>query len=616
MRCTSTCAHRSQRFSPRGSATVGRVRGDDTQRLDDSAIRMDATGGDASVRVVSGVNEGAACPLTRNGALLGRGRMAAQLAEDEGGGAVAELLFDDPWVSRRHAQLHEQGGSWWITDLGSRNRAFVDGAALSEGRTMALGDGALIRLGETLLVFRVHPQGEREARAGRSSLRRPRGWMLSTGWPVVQQVHGDAGFPGFPGCAPSAREVRQRMAQLARVRGHVLVLGETGTGKERVARALGDPDRPFVPQNCAELTRELARSELFGHVRGAFSGAMSAKSGLVEAAERGVLFLDELGELTLDVQAELLRFLEDGSYRPVGSTELRRSGARVVAATNVDLEAAVRAGRFRMDLLARLRASNPPLLLPPLRERREDILDWAAHFFGEAVGEMAAERSAEAGGATATAPTTSVGPRNAGTAECLLLYPWPGNLRELRGVMRGMAAAGLSPSMRPELLPRELREHRRALRTAGEALSAPGAPGRNAPLEEGVSANGNALAIAFAVAVDDDAKSHTLPHPTDAAEAMNAAEAAEAKHAAPTEAASERTSEAEGDPGNAAREARALVALSSADVEAALAETSGSVRAAAHRLGIDRRKLYRLCEKLGIDLDRYRSSPKKEESDE
>jgi len=566
---------------------------------------MDVTGGEASVRVVSGVNEGVACPLTRRGALLGRGGMAAQLrrgGNDEDGD---ELLFDDPWVSRRHAQLHERDGSWWITDLGSRNRAFVDGVALSEGRTMALADGALIRLGETLLVFRVHPEAERAeraeraaraARAGRPALRSHRGWNLSsigpTGWPVLQQVHGDAGFPGFPGCAPSAREVRRRIAQLAHGRGHVLVLGETGTGKERVARGLGDPDRPFVPQNCAELTRELARSELFGHVRGAFSGAMSVKSGLVEAAERGVLFLDEIGELTLDVQAELLRFLEDGSYRQVGSTELRRSGARVVAATNVDLAAAVRAGKFRMDLLARLRASNPPLLLPPLRERREDILDWATHFFGEAVAELTAERrAAEAEFSTTMAPIPPVGPRNAGTAECLLLYPWPGNLRELRGVMRGLAAAGLSPSMRPELLPRELRDHRRSLRIAAEAASAP----RLAPLEQGVSANGNALG-------GDEQEARTLPQAAEAAEAVENAEAMRAASAASAPVSTV-----------AASPCGAACALTKEGVEAALTETSGSVRATAHRLGIDRRKLYRLCEKLGIDLDRYRSSPKKEE---
>lgn len=576
-----------------GSATVGRVRADDTQRLDDSATRLEVTGGEASVRVVSGVNEGGFCPLTRNGVLLGRGSMAAQLGAAErgdDGDDLAELLFDDPWVSRRHARLHEREGSWWITDLGSRNRAFVDGVALSEGRTMELGDGALIRLGETLLVFRARPEAERAARGGRGGARRHRGWHLSSlgpaGWPAAPR-HGEggaAGFPGFPGCAPSARAVRRRIAQLARGRGPVLVLGETGTGKERVARALGDPERPFVPQNCAELTRELARSELFGHVRGSFSGAVAAKSGLVEAAERGVLFLDEIGELTMEVQAELLRFLEDGSYRPVGSTELRRSGARVVAATNVDLDAAVRGGRFRMDLLARLRASNPPLELPPLRARREDILEWAAYFFGEAVQERAsaAEANVVEGqppiAPPIAAPIATGGPRNAGTAECLLLYPWPGNLRELRGVMRGLAEAGLPLSLRPEQLPRELREHRRALRAAGEEREAREAReemSRSGPREAAASANSDAASA-------------------EKRERMKEGDGA-AKEA------------------SAGSDERGDLALTRETVEAALTETMGSVRAAAHRLGIDRRKLYRLCEKLGIDLDRYRSSPKKED---
>ncbi len=505
-------------------------------------------------------------------------------------GALSELLIDDPWVSRRHARLHTGGGLWQLTDLGSRNRAFIDGARLAEYQTQTLADGALLRLGDTLLVFRIE--------SARSHKEGP-GWRRAAGLFEPERSQrserlarpGEAALlQGFPGCAPSARAVRQRLAQLVRASGHVLVLGETGTGKERVARAMGDTERPFVPQNCAELTRELARSELFGHLRGSFSGAVAAKAGLVEVAERGVLFLDEIGELTLDVQAELLRFLEDGCYRPMGSNELRRSGARVVAATNTDLDAAVRAGRFRLDLLARLRSSNPPLRLPPLRDRREDILSWAAYFFEEAAAERdehdgpderddsgGESRRVDANVAESGKPDShherdgaerreraaiGVRPRwNPGTAECLLLYPWPGNLRELRGVMRGLCAAGHELSLPPELLPRELRDHRRELRGGTEPI----ATSRQAvqlPM-------GNTL-----LPVHSALASPLLPS---------------------KEPGSELTREG---------------------IETALTSTAGSIRAAAHQLGIDRRKLYRLCERLGIDLDSHRGNAKREVQDD
>ena len=208
---------------------------------------------------------------------------------------------------------------------------------------------------------------------------------------------------------------------------------------------------PFVTLNCAQLNREMARSELFGQVRGAFTNALSTRPGVVGLAGEGALFLDEIGDLSLDVQAELLRFLEDGSHRALGSTDLRKSSVRVIAATNVDLDEAVHQGRFRRDLLARLRATNMPLTLPPLRERREDILGWTQLFFRL--------RGREPGTRTWTA----------GALECLLLHPWQGNLRELLAVvnfaagqtsrgLRGSRGATTRPCTRASRAPTSIRK--------------------------------------------------------------------------------------------------------------------------------------------------------------
>ena len=459
---------------------------DKTLQRDDSAVTTEAVTCHAHARVVVGQSTRTFYALSPNGVVVGRTN--PDITPDD----LPRILVDDPCVSRRHARLHASRAIWQLTDLGGRNRAFVNGSPVPENGDIQLTDGALIRVGDTLLVFR-----------------------LGTVLPVAEC---DGNHGRFPGRAPSALAVRRRLHQLSRTTGNVLVLGETGTGKEHVARSLAMQDRPFVPQNCAELTRDLARSELFGHLRGSFSGAITAKTGLVEVAQDGVLFLDEIGELSLEVQAELLRFLEDGYYRPLGATDLRRSTARLVAATNVDLDAAVGAGKFRRDLLARLRASNAPLELPPLRARREDILTWAETFWAEVMPGASAEPAVV---------------WNAGTAECLLLYHWPGNLRELRGLVRGVAAAGLDLTIRHEQLPPELRDHRRALRGVTEQVP-------------------------------------VIKEP-------------------------------------------AALELTRENIEAALSATSGSVRATAIRFGIERRKLYRTCERLGIELDGYRSNPDKDE---
>jgi DNA-binding NtrC family response regulator len=222
----------------------------------------------------------------------------------------------------------------------------------------------------------------------------------------------------------------------------VLVLGETGTGKELLGRALHaeSPRRggPFVPVNCAALPTEVAESQLFGHRKGAFTGAVADNGGLVAAAEGGTLFLDEVGELDCSVQTKLLRFLEAGEYQRVGEATERRADVRVVAATNRDLAAEAAAGRFRQDLFYRLHVV--PVELPPLRERPGDVRRLVARFTDELAREHGVPAPAFADDALAR----------------LEAYAWPGNVRELRNLCqrlvillpgRTIAATNLPPEV-------------------------------------------------------------------------------------------------------------------------------------------------------------------------
>jgi DNA-binding NtrC family response regulator len=228
----------------------------------------------------------------------------------------------------------------------------------------------------------------------------------------------------------------------------VLVHGETGTGKELLARALHDGSpragNPFVPINCAALPETLIESELFGHERGAFTGAIERKTGLFEVATRGTVFLDEIGELTLPLQSRLLRVLETQEFFRVGGTRPVKVDVRVVSATNRDLRAEVQAGRFREDLYYRLNGVN--LRVPPLRERRGDIPLLARHFL-------------ERGG--------SGRKLDDGAVEALVAYDWPGNVRELEMVIGRAALLCPGSSIKGEDLPLEIRPRAapRVLRT-------------------------------------------------------------------------------------------------------------------------------------------------------
>jgi len=249
---------------------------------------------------------------------------------------------------------------------------------------------------------------------------------------------------GIVGQSTGVRDLLALVARVARRDVPICVLGESGTGKELVARAIHTQSsrrgRPFTAINCAALPENLIESELFGHVRGAFTGADRDRAGVIESTDGGTLFLDEIGEMPLIAQAKLLRFLQDGEFRRVGDTSNRSADVRIVAATNRKLESAVEEGRFREDLYYRIRGLEA--ILPPLRERGRDILLLASHF-------IAAERTRH-----------RAGPARLSTeAEAIFLaYNWPGNVRELQNTIRAShAIAGDAREIDVDHLPERLR---------------------------------------------------------------------------------------------------------------------------------------------------------------
>jgi DNA-binding NtrC family response regulator len=256
------------------------------------------------------------------------------------------------------------------------------------------------------------------------------------------------------GASKPIRDLFEQIALVARRAGAVLITGESGTGKELFARAVHDAsgrDGAFVPVNCAAIPAELIESELFGHTDGAFTGAKGARSGLFESADGGTIFLDEIGDLPLPMQPKLLRVLQDGATRRVGSDRERRVKTRVVAATNRDLESDVRAGKFREDLYWRLNVIQ--LNLPPLRKRPFDIPLLIEHFvtrYAEASGEQPLEVSAEA-------------------LALLTAYSWPGNVRELENVIERAVAMARGAALLPEDLPERLRSGAHATSVLSQA---------------------------------------------------------------------------------------------------------------------------------------------------
>jgi DNA-binding NtrC family response regulator len=261
---------------------------------------------------------------------------------------------------------------------------------------------------------------------------------------------------GIIGRSERMQVVFRLVDQVAPARSTVLITGESGTGKELVARAIHElsprAQKPFVTVNSSNIPSELLESELFGHTRGAFTGAVAAKKGLFDVADGGSIFLDEIGDLPPETQARLLRVLQEREFIPLGDTQPHRVDVRIIAATNIDLKEAVRQGAFREDLYYRL--AVVPVELPPLRERREDIMPLAQHF----IRKYDEENNREVSEAFA--------PEVLGLLEA---YTWPGNVRELENVIERAVVIAPGNEVTRECLPTEIADPQRSLGAATSA---------------------------------------------------------------------------------------------------------------------------------------------------
>ncbi|HEX4622757.1 MAG TPA: sigma 54-interacting transcriptional regulator [Myxococcaceae bacterium] len=298
-----------------------------------------------------------------------------------------DLVLDDKFISVKHARISRKAGMFQVVDQHSTNGTFIGPVRVYDAEVPLF---TTIKIGSTELILEP-----------------------------VASTKKEANFHGIIGSDPSIRQLIELIERVAPSSASVAILGESGTGKELVALALHQrshrADKPFIPVNCAAISKELIESELFGHEKGSFTGATNARRGAFEEADGGTLFLDEIGELPLDLQAKLLRALESGEIKRVGASRPVHVDVRVVAATNRDLLADVREGRFREDLYYRL--CVVPLHLPPLRSRRTDLVSLADHFV------------------KAFSPRGQTVRFTAAALDRLQNHPWPGNVRELRNVV-------------------------------------------------------------------------------------------------------------------------------------------------------------------------------------
>jgi DNA-binding NtrC family response regulator len=348
--------------------------------------------------------------------------------------ALARALDEPPDVAILDVQMPEMNGLVLLRGL----REHMPDVPIIIMTAFGSIDSAVAAIGAGAVDYVSKPMDVEEIRA---SVRRALGRHAEA--QAALPVAGEE-LNGVVGRSPAMVEVYKTIARVAPGRSTVLVLGESGTGKELVARAIHEHSprrkRPFVAVDCGALTESLLESELFGHVRGAFTGALIDKPGLFAEADGGTVFLDEIGDVTPGLQAKLLRVLQEQQVRPVGGTEWHAVDVRVVAATNRDLSAAVAAGRFREDLFYRLKVVS--LALPPLRERREDVPLLVEHLVRRAAHEC-------------DKPVSGV---SEAALALLCAYPWPGNVRELAHVLERGVALAQHEVLSAEDLPLELRQ--------------------------------------------------------------------------------------------------------------------------------------------------------------
>jgi transcriptional regulator with PAS, ATPase and Fis domain len=354
-----------------------------------------------------------------------------------------EVHIDHASVSRRHAVLH-LGEELVLEDLGSANGTRVGARKLGARESARIAPGELIELGSAMFVVQAPGVSARGSTAARTQ-------DHENGQPPITIKN------GIVVRDPAMQQLHRLLTMVAPTSMSILVRGETGVGKEVVAqtihrlspRAAG----PFLCLNCAAIPEALLESELFGHERGAFSGAVTAKPGLLETASRGTVFLDEIGEMPLPAQAKLLRAVETRQVTHVGGLHPIAFDVRFIAATNRDLEAVAARGAFRQDLYFRLNGIS--IQVPPLRERIAEILPLAQHFAACAAGEM---------GVPLVAISEEV-------IDVLERYAWPGNIRELRNVMeQAVVFSRGKTAIRVDHLPTEVRQ------TPTPIPSAPPAP--------------------------------------------------------------------------------------------------------------------------------------------
>jgi len=361
-----------------------------------------------------------------------------------GRGESNAVRIDDPLASRTHACLHV-GDAMYLEDVGSVNGTRVKDRIVKPGERVRIKVGETIQIGSSVLIV--------QKRAAQADLIRP-------------ETLRDEGLASTLSPSPGARsgEAMRRVHELAERAAagtiNVLIAGETGVGKELLAETVhrASPRRggPYVCLNCAALSETLLESELFGHERGAFTGAVQAKPGLLETAARGTLFLDEVGELPLSTQAKLLRVIETREVARLGSVRPHRIDVRFIAATNRDLEAEVARGAFRADLYYRLNGIT--LTIPPLRSRLEEIRPLAETFARQICRDL--------GRQAPLLPPASVSHLEA--------YAWPGNIRELKNVIERAVLLCEGPMLEPQHMPLE-----RPLTESQKLTSSGAGPARN-----------------------------------------------------------------------------------------------------------------------------------------